>query len=73
MVAPGGGEAAYVPQDQVASYEAKGAKIGIRMTAPDGQEKAIVPFDQQDSYQKQGATWDAHPDNDAVKIGRAHV
>ena len=56
-----------MPPDQVASYEAKGAKVGVRMTAPDVREKAIVPLDQQDSYQKQGATWDAHPDNDVVK------
>lgn len=66
MIAPSG-EKAYVPQDQVASYEANGAKVGIRMTAPDGKEKAIVPFDQQDAYQKQGATWDLSPDNDAAK------
>src|SRR5258708_6862147 len=67
MVAPSGGESAYVPQEQVADYQSKGAKVGIRMTAPDGKQKAIVPFDQQDAYQKQGATWDVHPDNDAAK------
>ena len=66
MIAPSG-EAAYVPQDQVANYESKGGKVGIRMTAPDGKEKAIVPFDRQDDFQKQGAKWDVHPDNDAAK------
>jgi len=66
MVAPSG-EAAYVPQDQVADYQSKGGQLGVRMTAPDGKEKAIVPFNQQDAYQKQGATWDVTPDNDAVK------
>lgn len=67
MIAPTGGESALVPPDQVDSYIAKGAKVGVRMTAPDGKQKAIVPFDQQDQYQKQGATWDVHPDNDSAK------
>lgn len=67
MIAPTGGESALVPPDQVDSYLAKGAKVGVRMTAPDGKQKAIVPFDQQDQYQKQGATWDVHPDNDSAK------
>lgn len=66
MIAPSG-EAAYVPQEQVANAQAKGAKIGIRMTAPDGKEKAVVPFDLQDGAQKQGATWDVSPDNDNAK------
>jgi hypothetical protein len=67
MIAPGGQESAYVPQDQVQKYMDQGAEPGIRMTAPDGKSKAIVPYSQQDSYQKKGATWDNHPDNQSFK------
>jgi hypothetical protein len=62
------GKSAYVPLDKVDDAIAMGAEPGVRMTASDGKSKAIVPFSKQDEAQKEnGATWQAHPDNDAVK------
>lgn len=65
MVGPDG-STAYVSRDKVPDNEANGAEPAVRMTGPDG-SKAIIRFSKQDINQKSGATWDVHPDNDAVK------